>query len=80
MTLAELQTEAEKHGLVLVPKNVESWAERIERQCNNFATGSQDRQFLRDDEDGEPLYRELLRLNLEQFVRLYFTQPPKAPK
>ena len=67
----------QRPGRVWVPKDTKEWAERIERQCDNFATGTQDRQFLRDDEDNEPLYRELLRLNFEQFVRLYFAAAPK---
>ena len=40
----------------------------IERQCDNMATGTQMREFLRTDSGDEPLLRELLRLNLEQFA------------
>jgi hypothetical protein len=42
--------------------------ELIERQCDNMACGTQMREFLRDDEGNEPLLREMLRLNLEQFA------------
>ena len=41
----------------------------IERQCDDMATGSQMREFLRDDYDEEPQLRQLLRLNLEQFAK-----------
>lgn len=43
-------------------------AQLIEKQCDDFATGTQDRQFLRNDDNSEPLMREMLRLNLEQFA------------
>lgn len=41
----------------------------IERQCDAMATGTQNREFLRNDDDSEPFLRELLRLNFEQFAR-----------
>ena len=44
-------------------------AQLIERQCDDMATGTQMREFLRDDDGSEPQLRELLRLNLEQFAR-----------
>lgn len=44
----------------------------IELQCDHMATGTQMREFLRDDEGAEPFLRQMLRLNLEQFAkRLY---------
>jgi hypothetical protein len=41
----------------------------IEKQCDDMATGTQMKEFLRDDDGSEPLLREMLRLNLEQFTR-----------
>jgi len=41
----------------------------IERQCDDMATGTQMREFLRDDDGDEPFLREMLRLNLEQFAK-----------
>jgi len=46
----------------------EAVAALIEKQCDDMATGTQMREFLRNDHGGEPLLRELLRLNLEQFA------------
>lgn len=58
------------------PKSVRA---AIERQCDNMATGSQRREFLIDDEGNEPLMRELMRLNLQQFFNLVVVAPPKFP-
>lgn len=41
----------------------------IERQCDNMAAGTQMHEFLRDEKGNEPLLREMLRLNLEQFAQ-----------
>lgn len=43
-------------------------SEMIERQCDNMATGTQMRAFLRNEDDSEPELRELMRRNLEQFA------------
>ena len=43
--------------------------ELIERQCDDFACGTQLREYLRDDDGSEPFLREMLRLNFEQFAR-----------
>src|SRR5690606_17586217 len=53
----------------LVGPTPEELASLIEEQCDNMACGTQVRGFLRDDEGNEPLLREMLRLNLEQFAR-----------
>lgn len=40
----------------------------IERQCDFMACGTQNPEFLRNDDGTEPEMREMLRLNLEQFA------------
>lgn len=54
----------------------EELASLIEEQCDNMACGTQVRGFLRDDDGNEPLLREVLRLNLEQFARRLCPMPP----
>ncbi len=41
----------------------------VERQLDDYATGTQDRRFLRDYDGQETCERQLLRLNFEQFAR-----------
>jgi hypothetical protein len=41
---------------------------RIERQIDDLATGTQRREFLRDDNDEEGILRELVRINMERLV------------
>ena len=46
----------------------------IENQLDNYATGTQQSAFLRRDDGSETPERELLRLNLEQFVKVILPQ------
>lgn len=46
----------------------------IEHQLDNYATGTQQAAFLRRDDGSETPERELLRLNLEQFVEVILPQ------
>lgn len=48
----------------------------IEEQADNFACGLQDHNFLRGDDGSEPLGREMIRLNLEQFAKRLAASPP----
>lgn len=43
----------------------------IEKQCDDMATGTQCKDFLRNNDGSEPLMREMLRLNLEQFCQRF---------
>ena len=56
-------------GGMVAPVEV-AWLKRlIEEQADNYACGTQDRRFLRDDDNHETPEREMLRLNLEQFAK-----------